>query len=59
MALINNFSTSCLIFGAKQVVQVVCNREKYVRGANNMKNVALLNENLKNGHSVIVLIEYL
>ena len=50
-------STSCLIFGAKQIVQVVCNHEKYVRGADNMKNIAVLDENFKNGNSVIVLIK--
>jgi hypothetical protein len=57
MSLLNNPSKSCLIFGAKQIVQVVCNHEKYVRGTNNMKNVAVLNEDLKKGHLVIVLIE--
>ena len=48
---------SCLIFGAKQIVQVVANREKYVRGTGNMKKLAVLEEDLNNGDLVIVLIK--
>ena len=51
------FSLSCLIFGAKQIVQVVSKGQKYLRGLDLMNNVAILEENLDKGSLMIVLIE--
>jgi hypothetical protein len=53
----NHYTTSCLIFGAKQIVQVVANKEKYVRGVDNLKRLSILEEKKINGDLVIVLIK--
>ena len=52
-------NSSCLIYGAKQIVQVVINKQKYVRGTDNMKNVYVLEENELKGNLNLVSIEYL
>ncbi len=52
-------SLSCLIYGAKQIVQIVKNREKYVRGGTDqIKSLSVLYENLERGPLIIVSIEY-
>jgi imidazolonepropionase len=41
----NNLTINCLIYGAEQIVQVVANKESYIRGGSDqMKNLALLNK---------------
>ena len=52
-----NYSKNCLIVGAKQIVQVVSKCERYVRGEN-MKNLVILNEDIKQGNLMIVVVEY-
>lgn len=53
----NGYTTSCLIWGAKQIVQVVSNCEKYVRGVDNMKRIAILEQDQSKGNLVIVLLK--
>lgn len=54
----NGYQTSCLIHGAKQIVQIVSNKARYVRGVENMKSVAVLEENSDKGDLMLVSIGY-
>jgi hypothetical protein len=51
-----NYPANCLIYGARQIVQVVSKHERYLRGEK-MKNIAILNEDANQGNLIIVVIE--
>ena len=50
-------NSSVLVFGAKQIVQVVSNRERFVRGEA-LKRISVLEENIDNGSLMIVILKY-